>query len=328
MGRPDFTVRPERGRAEVTEIRTAVIGTGYLGRFHADKYASIEGSRLVAVVDVDAERARAVGERHGVEALSDYRALEGRVDAVSVVVPTPLHFAISDFFLRRGVHVLVEKPMTATVNEAERLIRTARANGCVLQVGHLERFNPAILAVHDRVRNPVFIEAHRIAPFQPRGTDVNVVLDLMIHDIDIILSIVDAPITRIDTVGVPVLTPEVDIANARLEFSNGCVANVTASRVSNKTERKMRVFAADTYVSIDFQQKSVTTRRRKSSGIEAESLRHEDGDALRAQIESFLDVIRRGATPLVTGADGKRALETALAISAQLQPESRAAAPA
>lgn len=312
----------------MTQIRTAVIGTGYLGRFHAEKYAQIEGSRLVAVVDIDAERAAAVGGRLGVPALQDYRELEGRVDAVSVAVPTPLHYSVSDFFLRRGVHVLVEKPMTTTVVEAERLIRAARSNRCVLQVGHLERYNAAVLAVRDRVHKPVFIEAHRIAPFQVRGTDVNVVLDLMIHDIDLILSVVDAPITRIDTVGVPVLTGEVDIANARLEFANGCVANVTASRVSNKTERKMRIFESDAYVSIDFQQKSVTIRRRRGEAIETENLRHDDSDALRAQIESFLDVIRRGAQPLVGGGDGKRALETALAISAQLQPEARVAAPA
>ena len=312
----------------MTQIRTAVIGTGYLGRFHAEKYAQIEGSSLVAVVDIDVERAREVGDRLQVPALQDYRELEGRVDAVSVAVPTPLHFTISEFFLRRGVHVLVEKPMTSTVLEAERLIRSARARGCVLQVGHLERFNPAVLAVRDRVHNPVFIEAHRIAPFQARGTDVSVVLDLMIHDIDLILSLIDAPITRIDTVGVPVLTSEVDIANARLEFANGCVANVTASRVSNKTERKMRIFESDAYVSIDFQQKAVTIRRRRGEEIDTQNLRHEDSDALRAQIESFLDAIRRGAPPLVSGSDGRRALETALAISAQLQPEARVAAPA
>lgn len=313
----------------MTRIRTAVIGTGYLGRFHAEKYAQIDGSELVAVVDVDRERAAAVAERQRTAALQDYRLLEGRVDAVSVVVPTPLHCQISEFFLQRGVHVLVEKPMTSTVAEAERLIRIARASGCVLQVGLLERYNPAVLAVRGRLRRPLFIEAHRIAPFQARGTDVSVVLDLMIHDIDLILSLVDAPIARIDTVGVPVLSGEVDIANARLAFANGCVANVTASRVSNKTERRMRVFESDAYVSMDFKQQSVDIRRRRAGAIETEILRHAEGDALRAQLESFLDAVRRGAPPLVSAADGKRALETALAIGAQLQPfDMLASAPA
>lgn len=312
----------------MTAIRTAVIGTGYLGRFHAEKYATIPGSRLVAVVDADAARAAEIGARLGVESSADYRELEGRVDAVSVAVPTPLHHEIGEFFLRRGVHVLVEKPMARTVAEAENLIRAAEAGGCVLQVGHLERFNPAVISVRDRVREPLFIEAHRISPFQVRGTDVDVVLDLMIHDIDLILSIVDAPIARIDTVGVPVLTGGVDIANARLQFANGCVANVTASRVSNKTERKMRIFESDTYVSIDFQQKAVEIRQRHGTTIDTETLDHGESDALRAQIESFLAAIREGTRPLVSGIDGKRALETALAISGQLQTRMRQTVPA
>jgi predicted dehydrogenase len=307
--------------------RTAVIGTGYLGRFHAQKYAELPGSRLVAVVDTDANRTASVAAELGVQALTDYRQLAGEVDAVSVVVPTPQHFAIADFFLKQGVHVLVEKPMTTTVRDAERLIRSAKEHGCVLQVGHLERFNGAVLAVRDRVRRPLFIEAHRIAPFQPRGTEVSVVLDLMIHDIDIILSVVDSPMTQLHTVGVPVLTNEVDIANARLEFASGCVANVTASRVSNKTERKMRIFESDSYVSIDFQAKSVSIRRRRGGAIESEELRSDDNDALRAQIASFLNAVRTGTPPVVSGEDGKRALEAALAISARLQPQKLAAAP-
>lgn len=303
----------------MTEIRTAVVGTGYLGRFHAEKYAAIPGSRLVAVVDVDGARAGEVGDQLSVEALIDYRDLDGRVDAVSIAVPTALHHEVSAFFLERGVHVLVEKPMTRTVAEAEELVRVAAANDCVLQVGHLERFNAAVVAVQGRVRQPRFIEAHRISPFQVRGTDVNVVLDLMIHDIDLILSIVDSPIARIDTVGVPVLSQGVDIANARVQFENGCVANVTASRVSNKVERKMRIFESEAYVSIDFQNRTVDIRQRRDNAIEGEVLRHEDGDALRAQIESFLGAVRDGSPPVVGGADGKRALEMALAISEQLQ---------
>jgi predicted dehydrogenase len=184
-----------------------------------------------------------------------------------------------------------------------------------------------VLAVRDRVRRPLFIEAHRIAPFQPRGTEVSVVLDLMIHDIDLILSLVDAPLAQLHTVGVPVMTNEVDIANARLEFANGCVANVTASRVSNKTERKMRIFESDMYVSIDFQAKAVSIRRRHGSAIESEDLQSGESDALLAQIASFLNAVRTGAPPVVSGEDGRRALETALAIGARLQPQKLAAAP-
>ncbi len=312
----------------MTQIRTAVIGTGYLGQFHAEKYTRIDGARLVAVVDSDAARAAAVAERLGVPALTDYRALDDGVDAVSVAVPTPLHFPVSEFFLRRGVHVLVEKPMTATVAEADQLIRLARRGGCVLQVGHLERCNAAMLAVRRHVRRPVFIEAQRIAPFRSRGTDVDVVLDLMIHDIDLILDMVAAPLARIDTVGMPVLSAEVDIANARLLFADGCVANVTASRVSNKTERKMRIFESDVCISIDFQHKSASIRRRRGDAIVGEEFVREDNDALCTQIGVFLDAIRCGTPPLVSGEEGRRALETALAISARLRVETRAVAPA
>ena len=309
-------------------IRTAVVGVGYLGAFHAEKYAALPASRLVAVVDIDAARARTVGERLGVPALTDYRALEGEVDAVSVVVPTPAHFEVADFFLRRGVHVLVEKPIASSVAQAERLIGAAHDTGCLLQVGHLERFNPAVQAVRERLHAPLFIEVHRLAPFKSRGTDVNVVMDLMIHDIDIILSIVDAPITYSSTVGVPVLTDSEDIANVRLEFANGCVANVTASRVSNRTERKMRIFEPDAYYSIDFQEKSVAVHRRSPGGngarpeevdIEVERLGFGEVDALRVQLESFLQAVRTGGAPVVSGEDGLRALEIALRISARLR---------
>lgn len=312
----------------MTQIRTAVIGTGYLGRFHAEKYAQIDGARLVAVVDIDVPRAAAVGERLAVPALDDYRALAGAVDAVSVAVPTQLHFPVSEFFLRRGVHVLVEKPMTVTVAEADRLIRFARDRGCVLQVGHLERCNAAMLAARRHVRRPLFIEAQRIAPFRSRGTDVDVVLDLMIHDIDLILDMVAAPLARIDTVGVPVLSGETDIANARLLFTDGCVANVTASRVSSKTERKMRIFESDACISIDFHNRSACIRRRRGGAIVGEELVYEENDALRTQIGMFIDAIRRGTPPLVSGEEGRRALETALAISARLRVETRAAVPA
>ena len=308
-------------------LRTAVVGVGYLGVYHAEKYAALPTSRLVGVVDTDIERARAVGDRLGVPALNDYRDLADRVDAVSVVVPTGLHFEVAEFFLRRGVHVLVEKPIAASAAQAEALIGLARDARCLLQVGHLERFNPAVRAACARLHAPQFIEVHRLAPFRPRGTDVNVVMDLMIHDIDIILSMVDAPITSMSTTGVPVLTDSEDIANVRLEFANGCVANVTASRVSNKVERKMRIFEHDAYYSIDFQERAVAIYRRSADAgiqspeprIEAERLSFGESDVLRVQLESFLEAVRTGEPPVASGEDGLRALEVALRISAQLR---------
>jgi predicted dehydrogenase len=304
------------------KIRAAVIGVGYLGRFHAQKYAALPDCELVGVVDQN-ERARtAVAAELNVAAHADHRDLIGHVDAVSVVTHTPSHFAIAADFLRAGVHVLVEKPITETVPQAQELIALARSAGKVLQVGHLERFNAVILAAESQLRNPKFLECHRLAPFRERGTDVNVVLDLMIHDIDIVQSIVRAPLVAIDAVGTPVFSDEIDIANARLRFANGCVANVTASRVSLKTERKLRIFQDDAYISMDLQQKVLSVIRKRLPEappgplpvtIEEQNL--EQGDALRAEIESFLGCVRNGDRPVVSGEDGLLALETASRIT-------------
>src|SRR5215469_140526 len=246
------------------KIRTAVIGVGYLGRFHAQKYAQAPGCELVAVVDTRAETRAEVAAELRVRALEDYRALIGEVDAVSVVTPTPAHFPLARDFLAAGVHVLVEKPITETAEEARELIALAARQQRVLHVGHLERFNAAILAAEPYLNAPRFVECHRLAPYRERGTDVNVVLDLMIHDIDIVQTIVGAPIVSIDAVGTPVFSEEIDIANARIRFANGCVANATASRVSLKTERKMRIFEDDAYLSLDLQQKIVTLIRKRA----------------------------------------------------------------
>ncbi|MCC7198589.1 MAG: Gfo/Idh/MocA family oxidoreductase [Gammaproteobacteria bacterium] len=303
------------------ELRTAVVGVGYLGRFHAQKYASLPGSKLVGVCDPDAEARAKVAAELGVEAFADHRELLGRVDAVSIVTPTTLHHRVARDFLEAGAHVLVEKPITVTVAEARELIDLATARKLVLQVGHLERFNPAILAVAGSLHSPRFIESHRLAPFKPRATDVSVVLDLMIHDIDLIQNVVRSPIVSIDAIGTPVFTDEVDIANARIRFANGCVADATASRISMKSERKLRVFQADAYLSIDLQQKVLTTVRKGAAvpagempKVEIDEQSFEQGDALRAEISSFLDAIRSGGRPVVSGEDGLAALETAIRI--------------
>jgi predicted dehydrogenase len=310
----------------VNIVRTAVIGVGYLGRFHAQKYASLSGSRLVAVVDANRETRERVAAELGCRALADYRDLLDEADAVSIATPTPLHFPIAQECLERGVHVLVEKPITETPEQARALIATAARCGRVLQVGHLERFNAAILALEGSLGRPRFVESHRLAPFKERGTDVNVVLDLMIHDIDLIQSLVNSPIVSIDAVGTSVFSAGLDIANARIRYANGCVANTTASRVSMKTERKLRLFQDDAYVSIDLQQKVLTIVRKPPAAAAAtpgqvsiEERSYEQGDALKMEIEAFLRAIREGVSPVVSGEDGLRALETAIRITELVQ---------
>ena len=310
------------------KIRAAVVGVGYLGRFHAQKYARIANCELVAVVDSSPEVRERVAAELGTRAVADPAALLGEVDAVSIATPTAAHFPIARQLLAGGAHVLVEKPITETPDEARELIRLAAERGCVLQVGHLERFNAAILAAEPYLRTARFVECHRLAPYRERGTDVNVVLDLMIHDIDIIQTIVGAAVTSIDAIGTPVFSEEVDIANARLHFANGCVANVTASRVSMKTERKLRLFSPhdEAYLSIDLQQKILTLIRKRpgapSAGqlpVTIEEQSFDQGDALAAEIESFLDSIRSGRPPVVSGEAGLWALETAIRITEQVR---------
>lgn len=306
----------------MSEIRTAVIGVGYLGKFHAQKYSKLKNSKLLAVVDKDFEKAQKIAIENDCAAIRDYHELLGNVDAVSIVVPTDLHFEVAADFLRHKSHVLVEKPITATIEEAENLIVLAEKNNRILQVGHLERFNPAMLELEKELSNANFIESHRLAPYNPRGTEVNVVLDLMIHDIDIILEIVDSDVEKIDASGTPVLSDEIDIANARIVFKNGCVANVTASRVSNKTERKMRIFQNDAYLSVDFQHRELAIFRKGEGemfpgipNIESNNINFDESDALLIEIEHFLTSITSNSKPKVTGYDGKRALLTAIHIN-------------
>jgi len=303
-------------------LRAAVVGVGYLGRFHAQKYRQLEGVELVAVADATQATAQAVARELGVASSIDYRELLDKVDAVSVVVPTPLHFAVAAEFLKRGVHVLVEKPITETVEQAQQLIALAKENHCVLQVGHLERFNPAVQAAAKLIRSPRFVESHRLAPFKLRGTDVSVVLDLMIHDIDLIQELVGQPIDHIDAVGSRIFSQDIDIANARIRFDGGCVVNTTASRVSLKQERKLRIFQDDAYISVDLQQKILTVVRKKDAGpiespaqVSIDEQSFDQGDALLAEIQAFVHAVQSDSVPVVTGEDGLRALATAMRIT-------------
>jgi predicted dehydrogenase len=306
-------------------IRTAVIGVGYLGRFHAQKYASLPNSHLVGIADPSSAARSAVAAELQVAAHEDYRELLGKVDAVSIVTPTPTHYEVARAFLEAGASVLVEKPMTVTTAEGEALIEIAARLKRTLQVGHLERFNAAVLAVQPTLTIPRFIESARLAPFKHRGTDVDVVLDLMIHDIDLILSIVRSPVVSVDAIGSSVFSKEIDIANARLRFANGCVANATASRVSLKTERKLRLFQDDAYLSLDLQQKILTVIR-KGNGVGPDGMpqvaidenTYEQGDALKSEIEAFLEAVASGGPPPVSGEDGLLALRTAVSIAEQV----------
>ncbi|MGH8770142.1 MAG: Gfo/Idh/MocA family oxidoreductase [Burkholderiales bacterium] len=300
------------------KLRAAVIGVGYLGRYHAQKYAEFDDVELVGVADVDERRAAEIAAQFGVPGHSDYRNLFDRAELVSIAVPTEAHYAVARDCLAAGLHILVEKPVTETVEQAEELIALANQNARVFQVGHLERFNPALTALKGILRAPLFIESHRMAPFKPRGLDVNVVLDLMIHDIDLILNAVKSPLAELRATGAAILTDDVDIANARMEFENGCVANVTASRISREQMRKIRVFQSSDYISIDFLERKISIVRKGKQQFEVENKTFAQVDALKNELRAFVDAVKNTTPPAVSGADGKRALEVALKITEQM----------
>lgn len=300
-----------------------VVGVGYAGSLHAEKYAASRRAELVAVADVNEDRAAEVASRFSTGWVADYRELLGKVRCLSICVPTYLHHEITRAALVAGLDVLVEKPLTSTLEDARDLVALAREKALILQVGHLERFNPIVRRLEKVLTDPRFIECHRLAPFVERGTDVNVVLDLMIHDIDVISSLVPSPVNSIDATGVAVLTETPDIANARIRFANGCVANVTSSRVSMKRERKIRVFQNDAYVSLDYDARRAQIYRMQDRsqgwlGIRGETVSAAEGDALKDEIESFLESVETRRPPVVSGEDGVKALEIAARITAQL----------
>ncbi len=302
------------------KLKTAVIGVGYLGKFHAQKHAGLENVDLVAVVDANRENAESIAAQNHCQALTDYQSLIGKVDAVSIAAPTLLHYPIAKDFLQNSTHVLLEKPITSTIEEAKELVAIAKQNNLVFQIGHLERFNSALLGVIDQLENPMFIESHRLAPFNPRGADVNVVLDLMIHDIDIILTLIDSEVKSIQASGLPVLCDTVDIANCRIEFENGCVANVTASRVSSKSERKMRFFQNQSCISVDFQNKVAQTYQQDKSQPDAQKIVSSEqsftqNDAILEETIAFIDAINNHKPAVVSGLDGLKALKIATEVS-------------
>ena len=307
------------------KVRVGVIGVGYLGKFHAEKYSRMDNVQLMGIVDVDRALAKEVAVRFDTRAFADYQDLIGHVDAVSIVVPTEDHFSVAAKCLNHDLDVLIEKPMTATLEQADELIKIAESRGCIMQIGHLERFNPAVIALKDIVHKPMFIEAHRLSIFKERSTDVSVVLDLMIHDIDIIMNIVKSKIKSIHAAGAPVICEHADIANVRLEFESGCVANVTASRISTKNQRKIRMFQKDAYVSVDFTTRDITIIRRDESisddlipGMDIRQLSFSESDALEDELSSYIQAVSTRQNPVVSGNAGRKALKVALSITDQI----------
>ncbi|MBE7210496.1 MAG: Gfo/Idh/MocA family oxidoreductase [Gluconacetobacter diazotrophicus] len=304
-------------------LNVGVVGTGHIGKLHARVYAELAAAsggsvRLAAVHDADPANARAVAALHGAQAAASLEEFAALVDAATVATPTPTHFPIASFLLERGKHLLVEKPITENTADARTLSELAQARGGVLQVGHIERFNPAFGALENLLTRPRFIEAHRLSPYPMRSTEIGVVLDLMIHDLEIILHLVRSPLASVDAVGVPVLSRGEDIANARLRFADGCVANVTASRISPETLRKIRVFQEDAYLSLDYQNQSGEIYRRGPGGISREAVEIERDEPMKRELQSFLECARGGLQPKVGGAQAAAALEVAVEITRQI----------
>ncbi|MDA8125528.1 MAG: Gfo/Idh/MocA family oxidoreductase [Deltaproteobacteria bacterium] len=302
------------------EIRIGVVGIGHLGSYHLQKYAQIEGCRIVGVADEMPERAREAAERYGCKAFTNFSELAESVDAVSVAVPTGAHYEVASVFLKAGVDVLLEKPISVTLAEADALLSLAKAKDLILQIGLVERFNPAVVALESVMSQPLFIESHRLHPFFERGTDVDVILDLMIHDLDLLLHFVHSAVEAVEAVGISVLSDKVDIANARLTFQNGCVANITASRVSAKTLQKIRFFGPEGYHAVNYQKKELVSlaRKRGPDGQVAivqnpvEIVMH---DALEAEIRAFVRSVAERTEPAVSGQEGRDALALALKIN-------------
>lgn len=301
-------------------MRVGIVGVGDFGRNHVRVFHDLPEAEIIGIHDADPERARQVAAEFSTRAFSDVRQLAEQIDAATVAVPTILHAEISSQLLDSGVDVLVEKPIASSLDEADDLIARAEKNGRILQVGHLERFNPAVVAVQKIVTRPLFFEVHRLGVFSPRSLDVDVVFDVMIHDLDVLLSLVNSPVRDIQAVGIPVLTDKVDIAHARIEFESGAVANVTASRVSTERVRKLRFFQAREYVSIDYTRQDVTRIRVVGEGsepaIDFEKLPTQPEEPLKAELRSFLSAVRERAASLVDGNAGRRALDLAARVMA------------
>ena len=311
------------------ELRAAVIGAGRLGTLHAQKYAALPEVRIAYLVDTDRERAAKLARDLGATPLADYRELAGKIDIATVASPGVTHEEVASALLRSGVDVLLEKPMAATLAGARALNSLASERGRILQIGHLERFNPAVIHLHSIVRAPRFVECHRLAPFTERGTDVDVILDLMVHDLDVILSVAPSEVETLEAVGVPILTDQIDLANARLRFKSGLIANITTSRVSARRERKIRFFQPDSYISVDYGAHAIQLYRKtppppgsKFPVISAEQIELGEGDPLQDEVRAFVESVRTRSTPKVSADDGLRVMELSQRIKDVMQSSS------
>ena len=303
----------------MSKVKIAVIGIGYLGEFHAQKYKANKDADLIGIVDTNKQRSEEISNKIGVKSYNDYKSIIDQVDAVSIVVPTNLHYKIAKFFIENKKHVLIEKPFASNTAEARKLKKISEKNKTILQIGHLERFNKAFVELKDKVKNPLFIECNRISPFKIRGTEVDVIMDLMIHDLDIIMSINKSKIKNIQASGISVLTSKTDIANARIVFEDNCVCNLSSSRISDKIERKMRVFQKNSYFSLDYQNSSLGTykkiKNKNAVSIEKKEKSFPQNDSLKDEIDSFVKCIKNNKKAVVDASDGLNALTYALKIS-------------
>ena len=296
-------------------VRIGVIGVGYLGQHHERIYSELENVELTAVVDIDKKKANAFAEKYGCKAYYDYKYILNEVDAVSIVTPTTTHYSIALDCIKAGKDILIEKPITMNVKEAEKLINEAEKRDCIIQVGHLERYNPAVLAASEMIKKPLFIESERLSPFLGRGTDVDVTLDLMIHDIDIILSLISSPVKDIRAVGAKVLTDKIDVAKAWLAFENGCIALATVSRLSPEKLRRLKVFQKDSYISIDYQSSEIKRHFRTKEGISFAVTKPENKEPLKEELKDFINCVKERRRPTVSAVEGKNALKIVLEIS-------------
>ena len=306
--------------ASTEKLRVGVVGVGRLGGFHTKVYSRLDNVKLVGVCDCKIEQALAVGKKYKTASFTDYEELFDKVGAVSICVPTSLHYNIAKEFLERGIHVLIEKPITKTLSEADELIGLAKEKNLILQVGHIERFNSAVLAIEPYLQKPKFIECQRLGPFHARVQDVGVVLDLMIHDIDIVLGLMEQDVINIEAVGLSSVSAYEDVANVRLTFEDGTVADITASRITKDVVRKMRIFQEDSYLSLDYVNQDTAIYRKTGDKIEREKIRVVKKEPLKKELKSFIECVRTGKKPVVSGIEGRRALQVALEIVAKINP--------
>ncbi|MDP3791021.1 MAG: Gfo/Idh/MocA family oxidoreductase [Candidatus Omnitrophota bacterium] len=307
----------------MSKVKVGVVGVGHLGAIHAKVYSKMDNVDLVGVCDCNLERALEIGKKYHTRSYADYEDLFGKVDAASIVVPTSMHYNVAKEFLNHGIHVLIEKPITKTLSEADELIEIARKDGLIIQVGHVERFNAAVMALEDVMKKPKFLECQRLGPFHKRVEDVGVVLDLMIHDIDIVLGLIKQEVVNIEAVGLSTMSDHEDVANVRLIFEDGTIADITASRVTKDVVRKIRIFQEESYISLDYVNQEVTIFKKTGKKIQKEKIKIKKTEPLKEELQSFIECVRTGKRPVVSGVEGRRALAVALAILEKIKSKQK-----